>query len=94
MWDCRGDEVVVGAGAQEARRVPALHVGFGQVAQLGHRVHLCQRFGQVELGKTMLGRNVGEQVVDGFHPDRAQHRLAFRIGMRDVAHSHSPWGAA
>ena len=46
--------------------------------------------GQVEPAGAQLGRDVGEQLVDRFEPERRQHPLAIPVGVGSVRHGRQP----
>ncbi len=83
--DDAGDEVAVGAGAQEAcHAVAGDLVAGGQFGHLPHQLLLREGRGQVQPLDAQVGRDIGEEVVGAGGADDVQHGAAVLVGVGDV----------
>ena len=85
MADDAGDEVAIGAGAQEAcHAVAGDLVAGGEGGHLAHQLLLRQRRWQVEAVNTQLRWDVGKQLVGGSDAGSVEHGATVFIGVGDV----------
>jgi len=84
--DHRGDEVTVGAGAEEAGHRGARRVARGHRRKLAHQLELRQGRGEVEGGESSPLGHVMEELPDAADAERLAHRRPVGVRVRDGAH--------
>jgi hypothetical protein len=84
LVDGGGDEVVVGACAEEDAVAVGVGVGAAQRLELAHQLWLRHRLRQVELREALVGGDIDEEIGGGGDADGGEHLGPLGLGEGDI----------